>query len=256
VLPVGDFLRRRTTPYVNWALIGLNVAVFLYTLGLSTVPTQFLGPLRISPADLFYYRWGALPACISEYFGFHSGADPRDLAIVCPPGDRPAITVFTAMFLHAGWAHIIGNMLFLWIFGDNVEDFLGHVRYLAFYLMVGVAAMATQIAFGPDEIVPTVGASGAIAGVLGAYLLLYPTAIVQVVILPLFFLPFFVPAAVLIIVWFLTQVVSGISEIGATAGSGIAWWAHVGGFSAGAVLILLSGGRPRAGPRAWSQSES
>jgi membrane associated rhomboid family serine protease len=255
VFPVGDFLRRRTTPYVNWTLIGINIVVFLYTLGLSTQPTEFLGPLRISPADLFYFHWGALPACIADYFGFNSGVDPRDLAIVCPSGDRPAITVFTAMFMHAGWAHIIGNMLFLWIFGDNVEDYLGHVRYLFFYLVVGVVAMATQIAFGPGELVPTVGASGAIAGVLGAYLLLYPTAIVQVVIFPLFFLPFFVPAAVLIIVWFATQVLSGISEIGATSGSGIAWWAHVGGFSAGALLILLSGGRPRAGPRRTVQPQ-
>jgi membrane associated rhomboid family serine protease len=248
VFPVGDFLRRRTTPYVNWALIAINIAVFIYTLTLDTRLTGFLGPIPISQADLFYYDWGALPACIAEYFGFNSGVDPRELAIVCPSGDRPAITVFTAMFLHAGWGHIIGNMLFLWIFGDNVEDHLGHFRYLVFYFMAGIAAMATQIAFGPGELLPTVGASGAIAGVLGAYLLLYPKAIVQVVVMPLFFLPFFVPAAVLIGFWFLTQLVFGISEIASTAGTGIAWWAHVGGFVAGALLIVLSG-PPRAGPR-------
>ncbi len=249
MLPVGDFLRRRTTPYVNWSLILINAAVFLYTLSLSTQPTEVFAFQRISPADLFYFQWGALPACISNYFGFGTSVDPRVLTAVCPSGDRPALTIFTSMFMHAGWAHILGNMLFLWIFGDNVEDYLGHVRYLIFYLAVGVVAMATQVAFSSSDLVPTVGASGAIAGVMGSYLLLYPTAIVEVIIFPIFFIPFFVPAAVLIIVWFLTQVVSGISQIGATAGSGIAWWAHVGGFSAGAILTLLAGGRPRAGPR-------
>ena len=250
MLPVGDFLRRRTTPYVNWSLILINIAVFLYTLSLSTQPTEVFALQRMSPTDVFYFHWGALPACISDYFGFGTNVDPRALAVVCPTGNRPALTIFTSMFMHAGWAHIIGNMLFLWIFGDNVEDRLGHALYLLFYLAVGVAAMAVQVAFSSNDLVPTVGASGAIAGVMGSYLLLYPTAIVEVVILPLFFLPFFVPAALLIVVWFATQIISGIQEIGATAGSGIAWWAHVGGFSAGAILTLIAGGRPRAGPDA------
>ncbi|HEX5368589.1 MAG TPA: rhomboid family intramembrane serine protease [Dehalococcoidia bacterium] len=250
MLPVGDFLRRRTTPYVNWSLILINVIVFLYTLTLSTQPTEVFAFQRISPSDLFYYHWGALPACVSNYFGFGSGGvDPRLLAAVCPSGNRPALTIFTSMFMHAGWAHIIGNMLFLWIFGDNVEDHFGHLPYLIFYLAIGVIAMATQVAFSSGDLVPTVGASGAIAGVLGSYLLLYPTAIVEVVVLPLFFIPFLVPAAVLIIIWFATQLISGISSLGATAGSGIAWWAHVGGFTGGAILTLLSGGRPRAAPR-------
>ncbi len=148
------------------------------------------------------------------------------------------------MFLHAGWAHIIGNMLFLWIFGDNVEDKLGHRRYLAFYLACGLGAAAVQTALSLDNTTPAVGASGAIAGVLGGYLVMFPTAIVQVIILPLFFIPFFVPAALLIGIWFLTQLFSGIGELGrATAGTGIAWWAHVGGFITGAVLIVVM--RPR-----------
>jgi membrane associated rhomboid family serine protease len=150
------------------------------------------------------------------------------------------VQIFTSMFVHAGWAHIFSNMLFLWIFGDNVEDRMGHWRYLVFYLLCGVAAAATQTYIAADTFQPSVGASGAIAGVLGAYLVLYPTAKVDVIILPLIFLPFTVPAIALILVWFVTQVFSGLAEIGnATAGSGVAWWAHVGGFIAGVVLIWL-----------------
>jgi membrane associated rhomboid family serine protease len=145
------------------------------------------------------------------------------------------------MFVHGGWAHIGGNMLFLWIFGDNVEDRLGHLRYLAFYLICGFLASATQIYVSADTLIPTVGASGAIAGILGAYLMLHPTARVQVVLLPLFFLPFFVPAVILIGIWFVTQLFSGFAEIGSqtTTGSGVAFWAHIGGFVAGAVLIWI-----------------
>jgi membrane associated rhomboid family serine protease len=244
VFPVADFLRRRTTPYVNWTLILTNVAVFVYTLTLDTQATGELGPIRVSEADIFYYDWGALPACVVNYFGIDSGANPGALSALCPAGDRPLVTVFTSMFMHAGWGHIIGNMLFLWIFGDNVEDRLGHVRYLLFYLLTGIAAMAAQTAFAPDTLVPTVGASGAIAGVMGAYIFLHPGAMVQVVILPLFFIPFFVPAVLLIGFWFVTQLLFGLSEMGETAaGSSVAWWAHIGGFLAGLLLIILAGGR-------------
>jgi membrane associated rhomboid family serine protease len=150
------------------------------------------------------------------------------------------LQVFTSMFVHAGWAHIFGNMLFLWIFGDNVEDRMGHGRYLVFYLLCGFAAAALQTAMAISTVVPSVGASGAIAGVLGAYLVLYPLGKVRVVILPFFFLPFVVPAVVLIGIWFLMQLIAGLGEIGrATAGSGVAWWAHVGGFVTGLVLIVF-----------------
>jgi membrane associated rhomboid family serine protease len=149
------------------------------------------------------------------------------------------------MFLHAGWIHLLGNMLFLWIFGDNVEDRLGHIPYLVFYLLAGIAAMALQTAFSIDSLTPTVGASGAIAGVMGAYLILHPGAMIQVIVLPLFFIPFFVPAFLLILFWFLMQVLGGLAELGQTTGSSIAWWAHIGGFIAGVVLIFLAGGRGR-----------
>jgi membrane associated rhomboid family serine protease len=252
VIPVGDFVRRNTTPYVNWTLIAVNVAVFIYTLSLSTTPNQLIGGLPISQADLFYYDWGYLPACAADYFGVATHADPVEMSVFCPTDGREPLTVFSSMFMHAGWGHIIFNMLFLWIFGDNVEDRLGHGRYLAFYLVCGIAASAAQTIFALDTLVPNVGASGAIAGVLGAYFILYPKAIVQVIIFPLFFLPFFVPAIVLIGVWFLTQLLSGLAEIGqTTAGSGVAWWAHVGGFVSGMVLIVLARPKRRPSP-GWS----
>lgn len=238
MIPVGDFVRRRTTPYVNWTLIAINFGVFVYTLTLSQQVDQITGGLRTSETDRFLLDWGFVTSCLAEEVGVNSGADPRTLAAICPSGDREFLQVFTSMFVHAGWLHVMGNMLFLWIFGDNVEDKVGHVRYLLFYFLAGIGAVALQTALSLDNTIPAVGASGAIAGVLGGYLVMFPTAIVQVVILPLIFIPFFVPAVVLIGIWFLTQLLSGISELGqTTAGSGIAFWAHVGGFITGAVLI-------------------
>ncbi|MPZ47745.1 MAG: rhomboid family intramembrane serine protease [Dehalococcoidia bacterium] len=240
MFPVGDFLRTRTTPYVNWTLIAINIAVFVYTVTLSSRPDALVAGFQTSEAERFFFNWGFVPACVAESLGFETSTNPQDLAAICPAGDREYLQIFSAMFVHAGWAHIIGNMLFLWIFGDNVEDRMGHIRYLLFYFLCGIAAAATQIFMAIDTIVPAVGASGAIAGILGAYLVLHPTAMVQVIILPLFFIPFFVPAALLIVIWFATQLFAGFAELGqATAGSGVAWWAHIGGFVAGAVLIWV-----------------
>jgi membrane associated rhomboid family serine protease len=241
MIPVGDFLRRRTTPYVNWTLIAINVAVFVYMLTLDTRPDLVLGNIPTSEADRFLFDWGFVPACVTDMLGYETDIKYSAVRQFCPDGPgRNYLQLLTAMFVHAGWAHIAGNMLFLWVFGDNIEDRIGHWKYLAFYLVCGFAAAALQIAIAPGTDVPSVGASGAIAGVLGAYLILYPTAMVQVVILPLFFLPFFLPAVALIGIWFVMQLFAGVAELGqATAGSGVAWWAHVGGFLAGVVLILL-----------------
>jgi membrane associated rhomboid family serine protease len=242
VIPVGDFLRRRTTPYVNWTLIATNIGVFAYMM------LALSGEHEVTD---FFYDWGFVSSCMVEQFGRDSGVSSRDLAQVCPVGNREYVQPFTSMFVHAGWAHIAGNMLFLWIFGDNVEDMLGHGRYLVFYFLSGLGAAALQTALSVDSVVPSVGASGAIAGVLGGYLIMFPSAIVQVIILPLFFIPFFLPAIVLIGIWFITQVFSGIGEIGeATAGSGVAWWAHVGGFVTGVVLVPIF--RRRLRPERWS----
>jgi membrane associated rhomboid family serine protease len=160
-------------------------------------------------------------------------------------------TALVSMFLHGGWTHFLGNMLFLWIFGDNVEDRLGHVRYLIFYLLAGYAAAFAHLWFNPVSIVPAIGASGAISGVLGAYLFLYPKARIQTLIFFGFFARFtMVPAWVFLPFWFLIQLVSGVASLGVPngeAGGGVAFFAHIGGFVAGPLLLLLLGGgrRPR-----------
>jgi membrane associated rhomboid family serine protease len=245
MIPVGDRLSTRTLPYVNIGIIVVNFLVFFYELTLNT-QTPFRG---ISDLDRWFYDWGAVPACISDSLGLTPNVDARDLTGVC--GVNHALpSVFTSMFMHAGWLHILGNMLFLWVFGDNVEDALGHVRYLVFYLVVGLAATATQIALSMDSLVPGIGASGAIAGVMGAYLVMFPRARIAVFI-PLFFFlgaPY-IPAAALIGIWFLMQLFTGVASLGqAASDSGVAWWAHVGGFLAGVLLVnlfLVGRRRPR-----------
>jgi len=162
------------------------------------------------------------------------------------------LTPIFAMFLHGGWLHVIGNMLFLYIFGDNVEDILGHGRYLVFYLLCGVASFLVQILFQSNSMVPNVGASGAIAGVLGAYLLLFPRARI-VTLLPIFvfFTVVEIPAFIFIGIWFLIQFASGALTLGRNEAlsGGVAWWAHVGGFLAGMLLIkLMAPGRPARRP--------
>ena len=245
MIPIGDRLSARTTPYVNIAIIAVNFLAFFYELTLNS-QSMFRGA---SELDLWFQDWGAVPACVTHSLGLNPNVSPRELAVYCPGGDRPLLTLFTSMFMHAGWLHILGNMLFLWVFGDNVEDALGHVRYLVFYLIAGLAATATQIAFSMDSLVPGIGASGAIAGVMGAYLVMYPRARIAV-FMPLFFFlgaPY-IPAAALIGIWFLMQLFTGVASLGQAAGdSGVAWWAHVGGFLAGVLLVnlFLVGRRPR-----------
>ena len=255
MIPISDSVRSRTTPYVNIIFIAINVLVFLYQLTLSTTNPQIGFFFGLSELDLFFFDWGARPACLAEYFGFNPDADPRALVFACPEGDRVLATPITSMFLHGGWLHLFGNMIFLWVFGDNVEDAMGHVRYAAFYVVVGLAAGAAHIFVNQNDIIPAIGASGAVAGVLGAYLLLYPRATVAA-ILPIFILflvPFRVPAVLLIGFWFLLQLFNGFAALAATdvvgAGGGIAWFAHIGGFLAGLLLVrLFLIGRPRRGP--------
>jgi membrane associated rhomboid family serine protease len=217
LIPVTDALRRRRFPYVNIALILINFLVFFYEVSLSA-------------ADLnsFFFDWGAIPVRLVAWWD-----DPSGL--------RVPETVFTAMFLHGGWLHLLGNMLFLWVFGDNVEDALGHLTYLAFYFAAGIGAALVQTCMSQDSVVPMVGASGAIAGVLGAYLVMYRRAIVGIVIPLLFFLgPLPVPAALLIGFWFLLQLLNGLMTVGPdTTTGGVAFWAHVGGFAVGVAVALL-----------------
>ncbi len=218
MIPVSDSARSRTTPYVNVALILVNAAVFIYELTLSQLDV-----------NLFFFDHGVVPARLVHW-------------VENPSGLGQPLTVVTSAFIHGGWLHLIGNMLYLWVFGDNVEDALGHVRYLAFYLVSAAAAVALQVALDQNSIVPMVGASGAIAGVLGAYLVLYPRAVVGVVI-PIiwFFGAFPVPAVFLIIFWFVMQLFTGVATIGTATGAseGVAVWAHVGGFLAGFLIVLV-----------------
>jgi len=222
MIPIGDSVRARTFPYVNIAIISACFLVFFYEVGLA------------SNINKLFWDWAVVPAELSDYLD--------------NPGDHPLrvlLTPISAMFLHGGWFHLGGNMIFLWVFGDNVEDALGHLPYLAFYFLCGIAATAAQVWVDPNSALPMVGASGAIAGVLGAYLLLYPRATIAAVIMPFFFWTAYVPAFLLIGFWFFLQLFNGVASIGYAVGAseGVAWWAHVGGFSAGLLLVSLF--RPR-----------
>jgi membrane associated rhomboid family serine protease len=216
VIPIRDTIRSRTAPVVTVALIVVNVLVFLHEVA--------LGPY----VERLVYAYGLIPRRLVYWPG-----DPVDPMRFLP--------LFTSMFWHGGWLHLIGNMLYLWIFGDNVEDRLGHLRFLFFYLAAGAAAGLTHVALSPASVLPTVGASGAIAGVLGAYLVTYPRARVLTFV-PVFFLPWFVevPAVVYLVFWFLMQLLEGIGSLGAPVETGgVAVWAHIGGFVAGGILIKL-----------------
>jgi membrane associated rhomboid family serine protease len=219
VIPYSDSVRSRTTPFVNLGIIVICTVVFL-------------AEFAMDPRDLdqFIFDWGVRPILVKDALQHPSGADTQVW-----------FTLFTAMFLHGGLLHLGGNMIFLWVFGDNVEDQFGHAGYLIFYLVCGLAATFTQIAVDPNSPVPTIGASGAISGVLGGYLIFFPTAKVKIVI-PIYFIPFpaVVSAGFLLIAWIVLQVVSGaISVMDVSSGEGIAWFAHVGGFAMGLVLCGL-----------------
>jgi membrane associated rhomboid family serine protease len=211
MFPIGDDnSSRRSVPVVTYILIVLNVLFFL---------------VELSGGDAFITQWAFVPS--------------RFLSN--PAADFP--TLFTSMFMHAGWVHLGGNMLYLWIFGDNVEDRFGKVSFLIFYLLSGLGATATQLMFSMDSNIPNLGASGAIAGVLGAYILLFPQSRVSVLqgqrIIP-------VPALMVIGLWFILQLFSGIGSISDTSDTGgVAFMAHVGGFVAGFILTFLFRGNPR-----------
>ena len=212
MIPLRDTIRSRTFPIVTYFLIGLNVFVFLVE---NSLPVHNLDSLVV--------MYGIVPARVihSPFTGFY--------------------TLFTSMFLHGGWTHLIGNMWALYLFGDNVEDVMGHLRFLIFYILAGVVAGLVHILFNPLSTVPTIGASGAIAGVMGAYFILFPRSTI-ITLVPLFFLPLFVeiPAVIFIGFWFLSQFFNGTLSL-VTPGvlGGIAWWAHVGGFAFGLFFHRL-----------------
>jgi len=225
MIPLRDDQPTFSTPFVNYFLIVLNVLVFLWELSVSH---RALGS--------FMAEFGVVP---HHTLAVLTGQSYDGLATAILP-------LFTSMFLHASFLHVAGNMLFLWIFGDNVEDHLGHFTYLVFYLVSGVAAGATHILLNQASIVPSVGASGAIAGVMGAYFILYPKARVLIWFPPIFF--FHVPAWLMLGYWFVGNFLSGaatsIAETSQTSAGGVAFWAHVGGFVAGVVMINVFRERP------------
>jgi membrane associated rhomboid family serine protease len=238
MIPIGDSPRPGAFPFVNVALIVTNVLVFLYEVQLSNQP---LG-LVASELDRFIAEWANIPACTFDALGWETNHSVRALR-VCEEQPQPVLTIFTAMFMHGSWLHLLGNMLFLWIFGDNVEAAMGHIRYAIFYLLAGTLAAIAHGLVNASDLTPAVGASGAIAGVLGAYLLLFPRATATVVFFPII-IPLPIPAFVLIGFWFVTQVFSGLAELGRVddavgSGGGIAYFAHIGGFVAGALLVNL-----------------
>lgn len=217
MIPLRDDNPTEIRPIVTIALIAICVLVFLWQLGMPGREQQ-----RI------LYALGVIPAVLTG-----SSALPPEISLV-----PPEVTVITSMFLHGGLLHLGGNMLYLWIFGNNIEDAMGHGRFVAFYLLSGTAAAMTQVLADPDVTVPMVGASGAIGGVLGAYLLLHPRAMVLVA-LPIFFFIHIVrvPAYLVLGLWFVLQFVNAAMMAG--GGGGVAYGAHIGGFVAGAILILL-----------------
>jgi membrane associated rhomboid family serine protease len=217
MIPIRDNVPSRTFPFVNLGLVAVNAWAFFHEL--------MMGP-RL---DRFLTTWGLVPARYAS-----ASALPR-LGL-----ERYYGPFLTSMFLHGGWLHILGNMWILLIFGDSVEDRLGHARYLLFYLLAGFAAGLTQVWFSWGSHLPTIGASGAIAGVMGAYFFLYPWARVTVMIpLIIFFPTFETPAFLFLGLWLWTQISSGLQLGDAGQLGGVAWWAHVGGFAAGALLLLL-----------------
>jgi membrane associated rhomboid family serine protease len=226
MIPLRDRNPSGTFPLVTIAIIVINLMIFIYELSLG---------YRL---DRFLMTWGLVPLKVSHFFYI------------------PNLTVadafapfFTSMFLHGGWLHVIGNMWYLWIFGDNIEDRLGRFRFLIFYLVCGLGAAVTHVLFNSRSGMPVVGASGAVAGVLGAYMYCFPRARVLTLVPIFFFLTFIeIPAFFLLAFWFVLQFFSGAMSVAARVGDGggVAWWAHVGGFALGIILILLMQRVPRS----------
>jgi membrane associated rhomboid family serine protease len=218
MIPLRDNIPSRTVPFVTYTLIGANLLAFGFELSLGQHLQQFI------------HIFGVVPAKVTTII---SQAPHLAYYAVLP--------LFTSIFLHGGWMHLLGNMLYLYIFGDNVESALGHIRYLIFYLCSGVAASLVHISFNPGSDIPTVGASGAIAGVLGAYFLLFPRARISTLVPIFFFIQIVeIPALLFLGIWFLIQFLSGSMTLGSgAAAAGVAWWAHIGGFAVGAGYTLF-----------------
>ncbi len=228
MFPIRDENPTLRTPVITIAIIAVNVLVWVIVQGAGTT-----GPLHASLCEL-----GAIPGELTR----RATEDLVQLGpnLVCRLGPPHWYTLFTSMFLHGGWFHLLGNMWFLWVFGNNVEDSMGRARFVAFYLLCGLAAVGAQIVADPSSPVPMVGASGAIGGVMGAYVLLYPrVAVDMLVVLGIIITRVRVPAYLMLGYWFLLQVLGGLPQLSSSGTGGVAFWAHVGGFTAGMALCLV-----------------
>jgi len=220
LIPIRDENRKKVFPFITILILIANVVLFAYQ-------------IMQGEAQSFLYRFGAIPWEIVHF------QELPDLKWEFRSPVPNICTLFTSMFLHGGLLHLIGNMIYLWIFADNVEALTGHIRFIGFYLLCGVAATLSHIAFSPDSTIPMVGASGAISGVLGAYFVRFPKARVHLLFFFIIIIRVFrVPAWVMLGIWFLMQLFSGLGSRGQTGG-GVAWFAHIGGFVAGILLILF-----------------
>ena len=230
MIPIRDDTPRFSTPYVTYFLIALNTVIFLWEWSVGLESQRELNAL--------IFQFGVVPRHVTEALEATANVSLADAFL----------PILTSMFLHGSWLHIIGNMWVLWIFGDNIEDYLGHFPYLIFYLGCGIAASVAHILLNLNSGVPSVGASGAIAGVMGAYFVLYPRArVLTIVPLIIFFTFWWLPAWIVLGYWFLLQLLSGAATsiaVTGQSGPGIAFWAHVGGFVAGILLIKLMPQRP------------
>lgn len=237
LIPLADDNQgRRSTPFITYSLIAANIAVFVFC----QLP---------SANDAFTYAYAAIPYEIVHNVDLvgRQAVGMKEY-ILMQPGPHPLqLTIFSAMFMHGGWMHLLGNMLYLWIFGDNVEDELGHFKHLVFYLVCGFAAALAHILSGPNSVVPSLGASGAIAGVLGGYLIMFPTKRIRVI--GWIGLPFSMelPAFIVVGLWLVMQFISSVGSIAHTDQShgGVAYWAHVGGALAGLFLVNVFRGKKR-----------
>jgi membrane associated rhomboid family serine protease len=238
MLPLHDDVPSRSLPLVTVGLIAVNALVFLYQLSLQQGPD----PAAAMAAEQVIGEFGVIPCRLADWVAGNVLGACR-----APAGSpHPALTIVSSMFLHGGLFHAGGNMLYLWVFGNNVEDVLGHGRFLGFYLASGVAAAFAQTAVNPASTVPMVGASGAVSGVLGAYLILFPHARILTLVTFVFVIRFVrIPALVVLGFWVVVQFLNGFVTFSAAGGEGgVAWFAHIGGFVAGLVLLFLL--RPRA----------
>ena len=229
MFPIRDDNPQLRLPIATYVIMAINVAVWVFVQGLGSNPDliRSICVLGLIPAELL----STVPAGTEFQLG------PQAVCRIAEGGS--VHTIFTSMFMHGGWMHIIGNMWFLYIFGDNVEDAMGPIRFVIFYLLCGVAAALAQVFTNVESTVPMVGASGAIGGVMGAYILLYPKVNVHMLFIFGFYITTFaIPAVAMLGYWFLVQVLSGVASLSASGG-GVAFWAHVGGFAAGLVLVML-----------------